>query len=331
MTAPSDLANRALAASGADYRIGNILGGGKIEELIRDVYVPCRQQLLRAARWAFARKETPLFLLAKRRDNFSLDNLGENGQPISDQVIWPWRYEYMYPIDCMEVRFVIRRHDRHDGDNLQPTPPSFVNIPIPNGWATGGVVNVGSQREIRHRQIQRARFLKAIDPNFPGLVGAITDWSQMPDLEGQVGVGLTARTVILTDQRHAMAVYTADVEFPDEWDSMFQQAFVDLLTSYIALPVAVALDKDKAFGTKMMELAIARAKVVITQARVADANEGTQSTDTVPDWIHDRWRYTGGRNGGGYGLGGYGDGEDGYGGGFGEISGPVVFGNGSAF
>ncbi len=329
MATPADIANRALMASGADYRIGSILGGGKVEELIRDVYVPCRQQLLRAAKWGFARKEANLFLLAARRNGFEAPELQPDGTPISDQVIWPWHREYMYPIDCMQVHFVIRRHDRGgDGAGL-PTPPSFVNIPVPNGWATGGVVNVGSQREGHHRQVQRARFLKAIDPNFPGLVGAITDWSQLPDLENQVGVGLTARTVILTDQRHAMAVYTSDVEFPDEWDSQFQQAFVDLLASYIALPVAVALDKDKAFGMKMMEAAIGRAKMIITQARVADANEGNQSTDTVPDWIHDRWRYTGGRNGGGYGAG-----DDGYGhggGGYGEQSGLVVFGNSSSF
>jgi hypothetical protein len=323
MTSPADLANRALDAAGADFTIGDIEEGGKVAEIIRRVYVPARQQLLRTARWPFARRQADLALLA---DRFS------QTPDLPNQVIWPWRFEYQYPIDCLQIRFVPADECRPVEISAPPnaTPGgNFVNVNVGANYVLPGVNTIGSRTQ-HHTQLRQGRFLVAVDPNYPGLVGAITDNSQNPSFGSVQGVGPTGRTVILTNVRRAQAVYTMDVEYPDEWDVSFQEAFVAYLTNLIALPVAIALDKDKKFGLEMEARAMAKAKGLIGQARVAAANEGQTTTDSTPDWIHGRFR-----GGIPFGAGGFGDGfgfsGSGSGGIYSEECGPTVFGNGSTW
>jgi hypothetical protein len=339
MTSPADLVNRALDAIGADYTIGDIEEGGKVQEIVRRAYVPARQQLLRTARWNFCRKQADLVLLAERNHRGDSGGGGEDRRDggISHEVIWPWRYEYQYPIDCLQVRFVPHNHrPRQVPGSAGLTPGgAFVNQNQGVNYVLGGVNTIGSESNRGHRQLRPGRFLVAIDPNYPGLQGAITDNSQMPDFGGPIGVGPTGRTVILTDIRHAQAVYTADIEYPDEWDAQFQEAFVAYLANLICIPVTIALDKDKKFGADMEQRTMLRAKSFITAARITDANEGIQTTDSTPDWIHGRFRggvYGGGSHGSDGGDGGGGEGGGDYGSGvFTYDSTPIVFGNGSTY
>jgi hypothetical protein len=320
---PADLANRALDAAGANFVIGDIEEGSKVSEIIRRVYVPCRQQLLRTARWPFARRQADLVLLA--------DRYGETPD-LPTQVIWPWRFEYQYPIDCLQVRFVPRDECRPVEINAPSgviPAGNFVNVNVGANYVLPGVNTIGSRTQ-HSTQLRQARFLVAVDPNYPGQRGAVGDASQTPDYGATQGVGPLARTVILTDVRRAQAVYTMDVEWPDEWDAQFQEAYVALLTTFIALPVAIALDKDKKFGAEMEARAMAKAKAFITQARVAAANEGISTTDSIPDWIHGRFRGGGMYSDGGFGGGDYGGRGSGSGY-YGEECGPVVWGNGSTF
>ncbi len=326
MTSPADLANRALDAAGADFTIGDIEEGSKVSEIIRRAYVPARQQLLRTARWPFARRQADLVLLADRDGEVP---------DVPRQVIWPWRFEYQYPTDCLQVRFVpldeCRPQEIQAGSSVT-NGGNFVNVSVGGSYVLPGVNTIGSPAN-RGAQLRQARFLVAVDPNYPGLIGAVTDNSQIPDFGAVQGVGPTGRTVILTNVRRAQAIYTMDVEYPDEWDAQFQESFVAYLTNLIALPVTIALDRDKKFGLEMQNAAMGKARMLIGQARVAAANEGVSTTDSIPDWIHGRFR--GGPPFAGYGFGdGSGYGGEGSGGGYGyygEDCGPVVFGNGSTY
>jgi hypothetical protein len=316
VTSPTDLANRALMAAGANYRIGAIDGGGKVEEMVRDVYVPARQELLRAAHWNFARKQVDMAMIADARGEFP-NIMGQ----IETRVIRPWRFEYQYPIDCLKVRFVPQT-DFFDN----PTAPGLVTNGqiVQRGFVPGQIGSGGNRRRLRP-----ARFLEANDPNYPGLFGSVTDWSQLPDLGTAIGVGYTSRTVILTNVHRAQCVYTADIEMPDQWDALFQQAFVSLLTTRLALPVALALGRDAQFALQMEARAVAATKQSVTQARIADGNEGVTSVDHLPDWMKIRFHdHHGGE--GDWGDAGGDDGDD-AGGVFGYGYSQLSIGNEGAF
>jgi hypothetical protein len=106
--------------------------------------------------------------------------------------------------------------------------------------------------------------------------------------------------VILTSQQQAVANYTADLEQPSAWDSLFTSAFVASLAAYL-IP---ALSLDKALQATQ----IAIAEKIIATARAQDGNESMITQDHVPDFIRARqgasWRGLPGYNA--YGNIGYG-------------------------
>lgn len=85
------------------------------------------------------------------------------------------------------------------------------------------------------------------------------------------------RTVILTNQSQAILVYTMLVTNPDLWDPLYERAMVAALASRLVLN----LTGDK----QMRQMQVQIAMDAITQARIADGNEGPQVIDTTPDWI----------------------------------------------
>lgn len=86
--------------------------------------------------------------------------------------------------------------------------------------------------------------------------------------------------IILTNQSQAQGVYNANLPNPALWDSMFQAAMVATLGAFLV--PALSLDKE------LMQLSVRTADAVITQARVADGNEGVTAMDHVPDWMRAR-------------------------------------------
>jgi hypothetical protein len=320
MTLPADIANRALDAAGTGVIIGDLEEGGRVAETLRRIYVPTRQQLLRTARWRFARKQADLFLLASRNAQNVAPDLVTGALPfgsISRDVIRPWIYEYAYPIDCLQVRFV-------------PENRSGVTAPVPPGNRAIVGAPPAAQESVWQDRLIPARFLVASDPNFPGLVGAITDWSQMPDLQSVIGVGNTQRTVILTNVQNAQAVYTADIEYPDEWDSQFQEAMVCSMAAKIVVPLMRSSGMDIRTAISLKAECIQVADRHIAAARVADANEGWSTTDHIPDWIEGRFRMgsrAGWGAGGQFGIAG-GEGGCGY---FGEGYGSMDYSNSSVY
>lgn len=94
-TAPEDLANRALDAigyTGEDMPIGDMNEGTRAARVALRLYEPLRKQLLRAAHWRFARKQTNMLLVQD----------ATIGQPVPGGM----NYEYLMPSDCLQVLFV---------------------------------------------------------------------------------------------------------------------------------------------------------------------------------------------------------------------------------
>jgi hypothetical protein len=275
MTTPADIGNRALDAAGWEGpMIGDLEEGTDQAKPILRAYGPALRQLLRTAHWNMARKQAPLALLA--------DATGQTPN-VGTLVPTPWIYEYQWPIDAVKARFV--PWNTQQAQNL--TPQFSGSYPLVQGPPAPGTISVPNLNVVNPFSVRLipARFLVTLDYNYPALVGAITDWGQIPDVQSVEGVGGPEnRTVILTNVQNASLVYTALVIYPDEWDSLFEEAFVQLLASRVALPLA----KDKKLGRAIRAEAIAACKDAIAQARVTDGNEMWSSVDHRPDWLRAR-------------------------------------------
>jgi hypothetical protein len=310
MTVPADICNRALDAAGWDGpSVGDLEEGTRQAEILLRAYGPDLRQLLRTAHWNFARKQAPMYLLA--------DGTGQS-PGVGTVVPSPWTYEYAWPIDAVKARFVPFNMQQ------QATAPQVSgSFPIVQGPPTPSTVSMTGLNLITPNNVRLvpARFLVTLDYNYPTTVGAITDWSQLPDVQTGEGFGPTQRTVVLTNVQNASLIYTALVTYPDEWDVLFQEAFVQLLASRVALPLA----KDKKFGLMMRAQAIAACKEAVSQARVTDGNEGWSTVDHLPDWLSNR-------NAGGYWGANFGWANGGgWPGVFGMGWDTLSFGDGSAF
>lgn len=298
MSSVADIVNRAMDMVGRrDLIIGDIEEGTEGAQVALRLYTPCLEQLLRAAHWAFARKAASLTMLA--------DATGQTAG-VGTTVIAPWVYEYAWPIDALQMRFVPQNY-------LNPNQTIAGNISLP----TAPLTTVSQPPFGTGMRLIPAPFLVSSDTNYN--VDPNSNWA---DLQGLSPV---SRTVVLTNVNQAVAIYTALMIYPSEWDALFEQAMVNLLTTRMALPLA----KDQKFGLAVQDRADKALMGALTSARAASANESgfPQTIDNIPDFIRTR------RSGGGWGLnGGFGAGlgYDGPGclwGGFGGLS----LGNGSVF
>lgn len=274
---PTDVANQALDAIGSENIIGDLEEGTREAQVLLRAYRECLRQLLRAAHWNFARKTTPLTLLA--------DATGQTPN-VGNQVPQPWIYEYEYPVDCVKARFVPWNYNAV----TTPIPPG--NVVPPNSQAALET-NLGAPPWVGQAQ-RAALWCEATDFNYPPPQGQI--WWQTQ------GVSPVGRTVILTNQLYAQLVYTAYLPYPTVWDPLFRAAMVAYLASEVALP----LTKDKKFGLTIRAQQIAIAKEKVMQARVTDGNEGVANSDIPVDWMNAR--RSGGYWGGGWNNAGSGPG-----------------------
>lgn len=254
MNTPEDVANQALDAAAIDLVIGDLQEGTRQAQVVLRAYSQVLRQLSRSAHWDCLRRQAPLLLLA--------DATGQTPD-VPAIVPAPWAYEYAYPTDCMKARFV---------------PQNFTTPSTPNGnygLPTGvplvpGIATTPTGFRVR---LQPARFLVANETNY---VPAQTP----PDSYVQ-GVSPTGRTVILTNVKCALLVYTGFIVYPSIWDSKFRAAMVAFLAAEIALP----LSTDKKFGMAMRQQNIAIAKEKIMEARISDGNEAFSSSDIRVDWM----------------------------------------------
>ena len=307
MNLPADVANQALDAAGFDFTVGDLQEGTKPAQILLRAYSQCLRQLLRAVHWNFARQQAPLVLLA--------DATGQTPD-VPTQVIAPWTYEYQYPINCMKARFVPWSHqcarppipygniqpralypslaptDPHNTDyssDFGPPPSDATEFPYTpplTGPLMGGLGGNNPTTQLRP-----ARWMEAMDPNYPAPTGVLS-WEVQ-------GVSPQGRSVILTNVQNASLVYTALMNYPSNWDAQFRAAFVAYLASEIAFPLwSTKGDSQAKFGLAIAERQMKIAAAKIMQARVTDGNEGWHNTDFVPDWM--RTRNVGGGNYGAY-------------------------------
>ncbi len=272
---PADVVNRSLDSIGLGRVMGAFTDGTDESELARRHYGPTVRQILRAAHWAWARKNAPLQLLADATGQSPADPI--TGVPFPTDTEAPWTYAYAWPIDGLKAIWL-----PWSGTNATPTipPPTTANTPV-----------LGAP-------LMPARFLVTSSDQYPVVVGNV-DWDSLPDLSTTEGVGQTSRRIILTDMPQASLVYTKWVPEIEEWDELFTQAVVATLGSIFAVPLLK--DRKEAMAERAAQVAIA--KNAITQARVANANDQgfPQTTNHTPDWIRLR---SGGYDGRWGGLGG---------------------------
>lgn len=301
---PTDVANLALDACGIPFQLGDIEQGGAEANILLRHYGTCRQQLLRAAPWAFARKTMPLVLLADASGATPNVRTTVPGGQTSQ-----FCYEYAYPIDCMRVRYI-------PGNPLATPAAPTGNITPPNAQlpllgSDAGVFPFG-QKPVP------TRFLITNDPNI-----TVPGDSNFAFQQGQSPVG---SSVIMSNVPSAQCVYTFDVLYPSIWDALFTNAMKGYLAQQVAPALWAARGKPE-IGLKMQTSAIAMTKMALSEARVADGNEMTVSADISVDWMVARrtgggiYNYTlpGGAGGGNWGCWGAG------------WSGSLLFGDGSSY
>lgn len=262
-TTAEDIANRSLDSIGASATIGDLQEGSKEAKVCVRHYAPLVSQLLRACHWNFARRQGPLTLLQ--------DSTGQTkGVGTGTIGMRPWVYEYQWPIDGVQARWVPVSMFPYPG-----SPPGNITLPPTPPYS-------GFNPNAQVRQVP-ARFLVGGDNVTGGGLnpGVPTNWNSVPGMSGIQGQGRASQTVILTNQSQATLVYTELVEEPDRWDSLFAQAMVAALGSYIAMGVL----EDKKFAMQMRAQQSEIAKKTIEYARVRDGDEGWQQADLIPDWI----------------------------------------------
>lgn len=114
MASEVQIANLALDTIGARATIASFAENSNEARLITRQYARARDDVLSAAHWNFARKQVVLTMLKDATDG--------------DSVPTPWLYEYAYPADCLQCRF------------LMPTVVADAEVP--------GAGSVGVPREL---------------------------------------------------------------------------------------------------------------------------------------------------------------------------------------
>lgn len=102
VTSPADVVNLALQRIGYKGRVGNLFEGSTAAKDALDVYAQTRDELLRKGDWGFAeRNVSPLLLKSAPATGYTPPDVWTPANPPL-----PWRYEYAYPDDCLDVRAI---------------------------------------------------------------------------------------------------------------------------------------------------------------------------------------------------------------------------------
>jgi len=88
-----DIANCALSAIGTRSSIASLTEGSTESDVIGQHYAAARDAILTGVHWNFARKQQLMALV--------LDATQGQATPV------PWNYEYAYPPDCLQGRYIL--------------------------------------------------------------------------------------------------------------------------------------------------------------------------------------------------------------------------------
>lgn len=102
VSSPADVINLALVRIGYKKRIGDLYDGSEAAKHALTIYAQTRDEMLRQFGWGFAERSVTMTLLKQAPP-------GGYVPPVTWSTAYPvlpWRYEYAYPDDCLEVRSV---------------------------------------------------------------------------------------------------------------------------------------------------------------------------------------------------------------------------------
>src|SRR5882724_688049 len=109
MTSVTDICNRMLQKLGTRTTVTDVeIANNTTNEAIQFnlMYTEARDTLLRKAPWNCAMRTANLVYITSQtgtpENQSAATNLWQPGQPAP-----PWAYEYQYPVDCLEPRWII--------------------------------------------------------------------------------------------------------------------------------------------------------------------------------------------------------------------------------
>lgn len=185
------IANRALADAGTRSSIVSFDEGSNESNNVSLIYIPARQQLMRAAHWGFAGAQATLSLLKSAPGTLETPAFPPSGVWSSLYPPLPWLYEYAWPADCLQGRRVINNYGVGPGSQ----------IPLYPGALAG----------------QGAPFINA-----PG-----RKYEVFSDLDS----GGNQIKTIVTNVDQALLTYTRDISVEALWDALFEEAMVAALAA----------------------------------------------------------------------------------------------------
>lgn len=218
MASQLDLCNRALLSVGARTQISSVFpsDGSTEANACATLFQSTYEQLARTAPWNCFRNQVNLSLLAAAIG--TPENPDGSVLPLPPA---PWLYQYAYPSDCLQFRWLVPYCP--NTDNSSDPPQTSINNTAPSYIPTQGQIPYA---------ISYAASPKYNNP-------LIT---------------------VLTNQEYATAVYTINQPNPAAWDSLFQQAFVAGLGVYLVPALSLSLPLMQ-MCIKTAEMAITQARV----------------------------------------------------------------------
>lgn len=129
-----NIANRSLLAVGARTQISSLNPSDGSEEgnAVSTLWQSTFEQLARAAQWGCLRKQQTLSLLQAAQG--TPENPTGGSLPVPPT---PWLYTYVYPTDCLAVRYVVPSFPANEGGS---TPPTTINNAAGTWLPTGGQI-----------------------------------------------------------------------------------------------------------------------------------------------------------------------------------------------
>lgn len=97
-----NIINRAALAIGSQSQVSSLNEGSSLANAAATLYTPTFEQLARSAPWNCLRKEQSLTLLAAAQG--TPENPDGTTLPLPPV---PWLYQYAYPSDCLQMRFIV--------------------------------------------------------------------------------------------------------------------------------------------------------------------------------------------------------------------------------
>jgi hypothetical protein len=208
---PTDICNQALGALGTRSQITSMNESGEEARYCRLYYENTRTGLLRGAHWNFARKTAYLSLLK------SAPGTPENSDPgtgVWDPVTTPappWLYEYAYPADCQQVRYIAPQMNV-GGDSGTPifSSPSYVPIPnvslVPQRFVVASDTISGEQVNVVLCQQTQAICIYTCDVDNPGLWDSLFQDAMVEALAFRMCFALTGDKTLAAGKQQAALI-----------------------------------------------------------------------------------------------------------------------------